>query len=97
MTENPVTESTVTESPERKPRKIGTVVSSSMDKSITVQLMRLVKHPRYRKYVKRYTKLKAHDEKNEARVGDTVEVFYTRPLSKTKCWRLARILERGRE
>ena len=87
----------MTESPERKPRKTGTVISNAMDKSITIQLMRLVKHPRYRKYVKRYTKLKAHDEQNEARVGDTVEVFYTRPLSKTKHWRLARILERGRE
>ena len=85
------------ESETRKTRKIGTVVSDAMDKTITVQVMRLVKHPRYRKYVKRFTRLKAHDEGNEAHVGDTVEVFYARPLSRTKRWRLARIVERGSE
>lgn len=87
----------MTESFKDRPHKIGTVVSSSMEKTITVRLTRLVKHPRYRKYVKRFTRLMAHDEKNEARVGDTVEVFYTRPLSKNKSWRLARVLERGSE
>jgi len=81
----------------RKSRKIGMVVSDAMDKTITVQVMRLVQHPRYRKYVKRYTQLKAHDEGNEAHIGDTVEVFYSRPLSRTKSWRLARIVERGSE
>ena len=87
----------MTESPKRKPLKTGTVVSDAMEKTITVQVMRLVKHSRYKKYVKRYTRLKAHDENNEARVGDTVEVYYTRPMSKTKHWRLGRILERGSE
>jgi len=81
----------------RKSRKIGMVVSDAMDKTITVQVMRLVQHPRYRKYVKHYSRLKAHDESNEAHVGDTVEVFYARPLSRTKSWRLARIVERGSE
>jgi small subunit ribosomal protein S17 len=87
----------MTDSAKPKPQKTGTVVSDAMEKTITVQVMRLVKHPRYKKYVKRYTRLKAHDEKNEARVGDTVEVVYARPLSKTKHWRLGRILERGSE
>jgi small subunit ribosomal protein S17 len=87
----------MTEERKDKPRKIGTVVSDSMEKTITVKVTRLVKHPRYRKYVKRFTRLKAHDEANEAHVGDTVEVYYARPLSKTKFWRLGRIIERGSE
>ncbi len=87
----------MTESIKDRPHKIGTVVSNSMEKTITVKLTRLVKHPRYRKYVKRFTRLMAHDENNEARVGDTVEVYYSRPRSKNKFWRLARILERGSE
>lgn len=87
----------MTESIKDRPHKIGTVVSNSMEKTITVKLTRLVKHPRYRKYVKRFTRLMAHDEKNEARVGDTVEVYYSRPMSKNKFWRLARIIERGSE
>ncbi len=77
-----------------KPMKTGVVVSDAMDKTITIQVERLVKHPRYGKYVKRYTRLKAHDETNEARLGDKVEVNFTRPLSRTKRWKLGRILER---
>ncbi len=85
----------MTESVKQMKMKIGTVVSDAMEKTITVQVMRLVKHPRYRKYVKRFTRLKAHDEGNEACVGDKVEIYFVRPLSKTKRWRLGRIIERG--
>jgi len=81
----------------KKTSKVGTVVSDAMQKTITVQVMRLVKHPKYKKYIKRYSRLKAHDEQNEAHVGDTVEVYYARPLSKTKNWRLAQILQKGSE
>ena len=77
-----------------KPKKTGFVVSDAMDKTISVRITRLVKHPRYGKYVKRYTTLKAHDEGNSARQGDKVEVIFARPLSKTKRWRLFKILER---
>lgn len=74
---------------------IGTVVSDRMQKTITVREERMVKHPVYGKYVRRETTYKAHDEKGEARQGDEVEILQTRPLSKTKHWRLLRILRRG--
>ena len=80
-----------------KPVKVGKVVSTAMDKTIVVKVSRLVKHPLYGKYVKRFSRLKAHDEKEEARLGDTVEVRFARPLSKTKRWRLNRIMERSGE
>ncbi|RKY21738.1 MAG: 30S ribosomal protein S17 [Planctomycetota bacterium] len=81
---------------ERGNRKkvIGVVASDKMDKTITVRVERLVKHPLYKKYIRRWTALKAHDEKNEAAVGDTVEIMETRPLSKTKRWRLVRIVQK---
>jgi len=81
---------------ERNRRKMreGVVVSDKMDKTIVVRIERLVKHPMYNKIVRRYTKLKAHDEKNECRVGDFVQVMETRPLSKTKRWRLTEIISR---
>ena len=75
----------------------GTVVSDRMDKTITVRDERLVKHPLYGKYVRRSTKYKAHDERNEAREGDRVEILFTRPVSKTKSWRLLRVLRRAGE
>lgn len=78
----------------KRREKIGTVVSDKMDKTIVVSIVRRVKHPQYEKYMTAYTKVKAHDEKNEARVGDRVEIMETRPLSKEKNWRLLRILER---
>jgi len=81
----------------RRPVKTGTVVSTAMDKTIVVKIARLVKHPLYKKYVRRFTKLKAHDEREEARLGDVVEVYYSRPLSKTKRWRLHRIVRRTGE
>lgn len=85
---------------ERAPKKtvIGTVVSDKMDKTITVRQERKVKHPRYGKYVRRAMVYKAHDEANEAREGDWVEILYGRPLSKSKHWRLLRVVRRaGRE
>jgi len=73
----------------------GRVVSNKMDKSITVAVERLVKHPLYGKYVRRTTKLRAHDEANECREGDLVKIAQCRPLSKTKSWRLVEIVERA--
>ena len=73
----------------------GKVVSNKMDKSITVLVERKVKHPIYGKYVKRSTKLHAHDENNECNIGDTVTVAESRPLSKTKTWTLVSINERA--
>jgi len=75
----------------------GRVVSNKMDKTVTVVVERLVRHPLYGKYVRRSTKLHAHDENNECREGDTVTVEQCRPLSKTKSWRLVKIVERAAE
>ena len=74
--------------------KVGTVVSDKMDKTVVVRVERLVAHPAYKKYVKRRVTYKAHDEKNEYQVGDRVEIVETRPLSKDKRWRVARLIER---
>ena len=81
---------------ERNLRKerIGVVVSNKMDKSIVVAVERKEKHPIYGKFVKKTTKFVAHDEKNECSVGDTVRIMETRPLSKTKNWRLVEIVEK---
>ena len=73
-------------------KRIGTVKSDKMDKSIVVRVDRTVLHPVYKKYIKRHTTLVAHDEKNEARTGDRVEVIFARPLSRTKRWRLLRVV-----
>jgi len=73
----------------------GLVVSDRMDKTIAVKVDRLVKHGKYRKFVKRSSKYYAHDEKNEAGLGDTVEIAETRPLSKLKRWRLLRVVARA--
>ena len=83
---------------ERNLRKtrVGKVISNKMDKTIVVAVVDSVKHPLYKKVVKTTYKLKAHDEANEAKVGDTVEVMETRPLSKDKRWRLASIIEKAR-
>jgi small subunit ribosomal protein S17 len=83
---------------ERNLRKvrIGKVVSNKMEKSITIAVERKVKHPLYGKFMKKTTKLMAHDEKNECTIGDTVKVMETRPLSKNKCWRLVEILEKAK-
>ena len=76
--------------------RTGLVVSNKMDKSIVVQIERRYKHAVYGKYVKKTNKVTAHDEKNDCNIGDTVRISETRPLSKTKNWRLVEILERAK-
>lgn len=76
--------------------RIGIVVSNKMEKSIVVAVERKVKHPMYDKFLKKTTKFVAHDEKNECNEGDTVRIMETRPLSKSKCWRLVEIIERAK-
>ena len=73
--------------------KLGVVSSNKMDKTITVSVERKVKHPLYGKFVKKSTKFHAHDEKNECSIGDTVRIMESRPLSKTKRWRLVEVVE----
>lgn len=82
---------------ERNLRKtrVGKVVSDKMDKTIVVSIETSVKHPLYKKIIKRTYKLKAHDEKNECKAGDKVKVMETRPLSKDKRWRLVEIIEKA--
>lgn len=83
---------------ERKLRKerVGLVVSNNMEKSIVVRIERKVKHPIYGKFVRKSTKLVAHDEQNECGIGDKVKIMETRPLSKNKCWRLIEIIEKAK-
>lgn len=75
---------------------VGKVVSNKMDKTIVVAIEDSVRHPLYKKIIKRTVKLKAHDEKNECTIGDRVRVMETRPLSKDKRWRLVEIIERAK-
>ncbi|MBT8216456.1 MAG: 30S ribosomal protein S17 [Acidimicrobiia bacterium] len=82
------------ERPSRKTR-VGVVVSDTRDKTVTVEITNSVLHPKYTKTVFRQTRLHAHDETNDANVGDTVRVEETRPLSKTKRWRVAEVVERA--
>ena len=86
------------ETTERAPRKVreGIVSSSKMDRTLVVEVVERVRHPKYNKFVMRTKKLYAHDEANDANVGDRVRVMETRPLSKMKRWRLVEILERAR-
>ena len=79
-----------------KKTRVGKVVSDKMDKTVVVAIIDNVKHPLYKKIVKRTVRLKAHDEKNECRVGDRVEVMETRPLSKDKRWRVTTNIERAK-
>jgi small subunit ribosomal protein S17 len=74
---------------------VGRVVSDKMDKTATVLIERLVRHPVYGKYIRRSTKLHVHDEDNSCRAGDTVRISETRPLSKTKSWTLVEVVERA--
>ena len=74
--------------------KLGVVSSNRMDKTITVSVERKVKHPLYGKFVKKSAKFHAHDEKNECSIGDTVKIMESRPLSKTKRWRLVEVVEK---
>lgn len=83
---------------ERAPRKVreGIVSSSKMDRTLVIEIIERVRHPKYNKFVTRTKKLYAHDEANDANVGDRVRVMETRPLSKLKRWRLVEILERAK-
>jgi small subunit ribosomal protein S17 len=76
---------------------VGEVISSKMDKTISVKIFRRVRHAKYGKYMKKTSVFKAHDEKNEAKPGDRVLIQITRPLSKTKRWRLLKIVDRGQQ
>jgi small subunit ribosomal protein S17 len=77
--------------------RVGDVISNKMNKTIVVRVERRFQHPRFKKVVTAYSKFYAHDEKNEAKVGDRVRIQETRPLSKTKSWRLVEIVERTQE
>ena len=101
MAEQPTTpqaDQAAAEAPARNSRKtfIANVVSDKMDKTVTVTVERRLKHPLYGKYIKRHTKLHAHDERNECGTGDVVRIMETRPLSKTKRWRVVEILEKAK-
>jgi small subunit ribosomal protein S17 len=80
----------------QRTERVGRVVSDKMDKSITVAVDRQVKHPIYGKFITKTTKLMAHDENNEAGIGDTVRIMSTRPLSKRKSWRLTEVVEKAK-
>ncbi len=88
-------EASVLERNLRKTR-VGTVTSNKMEKTITVAVERKVKHPIYGKFVKKTTKFHAHDEKDECTIGDVVKIMETRPLSKTKRWRLVEVIEKAK-
>ena len=87
---------TTTNSVVRNLRKtrVGVVSSNKMDKTITVNVERKIKHPLYGKFLKKTTKFHAHDEKNECSIGDTVKIMEARPMSKTKRWRLVEVVEK---
>lgn len=91
-------EEQTTQKVERRSRKfkIGLVTSNKMDKTITVAVERRMRHPLYGKYVKKTSKFKAHDEKNECTIGDTVRIMETRKLSKLKNWRLVEVIEKAK-
>ena len=86
----------MTETRELRKVRVGKVVSNKMDKTIVVAIEDNVRHPKYGKIIKRTVKIHAHDEKNECKVGDTVSVMETRPLSATKRWRLVEIVEKAK-
>ena len=81
----------------KRKQRVGEVVSNKMMKTIVVRVERRYPHARFKKIVTSYKKFYAHDEKSEAKIGDTVRIEETRPLSKTKCWRLVEVVERGTE
>jgi small subunit ribosomal protein S17 len=76
--------------------RVGVVVSDKMAKTVVIEIVRLVEVPMYRKRVRRHVRIKAHDERQEAKVGDRVEIVETRPISKDKRWRVRRIIEKAR-
>jgi small subunit ribosomal protein S17 len=95
VTDQATTQAVATGRGRRKVR-VGVVVSDAMDKTVVVRIDRQVRHPLYGKTVRRSSKLTAHDETNDAHVGDTVRVTETRPLSKTKRWRVVEVVERAK-
>jgi small subunit ribosomal protein S17 len=80
----------------RRKLRVGKVVSDKMDKTVVVVIERLVKHPQYKRYVRRRSRFKVHDEKNECKEGDTIRFMETRPLSKEKRWRFVEFVERAK-
>jgi small subunit ribosomal protein S17 len=96
MAENTNTGTTETVDRNLRKTRIGVVTSNKMAKTITVAVERKVKHPIYGKFVKKTTKFHAHDEKNECGVGDVVKIMESRPLSKTKRWRLVEVVEKAK-
>jgi len=76
--------------------RVGLVTSDKMEKSVVVDVRRKVKHPKYGKFIKKTTRLMVHDEKNECGIGDIVRIMETRPLSKTKSWRLVEVMEKAK-
>lgn len=80
----------------RRKLRTGVVSSDKMEKTVVVTIANLVRHPMYGRILKRDKKLKAHDETNDAHIGDTVEIMECRPLSKDKCWRVVRVVERAK-
>ena len=93
-----VEQATTTEAEERGRRKlrVGKVVSDKMEKTVVVVIERLVKHPEYKRYVRRRSRFKVHDEKNECKEGDIIRFMETRPLSKEKRWRFVEFVERAK-
>jgi len=89
-------ESTTEETRNFRKEKVGVVTSNKMEKSIVVAVERKVKHAKYGKFLNKTSKFVAHDEKNECTIGDTVRIMETRPLSKTKCWRLVEVIEKAK-
>ena len=96
MAESMTTEKTATPARTTRKVRVGIVVSDKMQKTVVVRLERRFAHPRYGKMVTRSTKVKAHDEQNDAKTGDTVRIMETRPLSKDKRWRVVEIVDRAR-
>lgn len=90
------TETTETTERNRRKTRVGKVVSDRMEKTVVVSIERLVKHETYGRYVRRRTKFKVHDEKNECRIGDVIRFMETRPLSKDKRWRFVGFVERAK-
>ena len=82
---------------ENRKEKTGVVISNKMNKTITVELQRRTSHGLYKRIITKTSKVKAHDEKNTAKVGDTVRIIETRPLSKTKCWRLVGVVDKNKK
>jgi small subunit ribosomal protein S17 len=96
MAESMTTQGTPTAARNARKVRVGIVVSDKMAKTVVVRLERRFAHPRYGKMVTRSTKVKAHDEQNDAKTGDTVRIMETRPLSKDKRWRVVEIVDRAR-